>query len=145
MQTFDQYILLALNFFLQHFTTFLQVMTTFLQTTTTFLQVSYPTRFRSAFFTPPYKHPFWLYERSYHPPPTRPASNPPGPPPRSVKAVLRLSAAVWGLRYCCVGAAWGRHVGGVEAAWRRRGGGVEAACSGVGAAWRRRGGVVTAR
>ena len=54
--------------------------TTILQTTTTFLQVSYPTLFRSAFFTPPYKHPFGLYERSYHPPPTRPASIPHGPP-----------------------------------------------------------------
>ena len=48
-------------------------MTTFLQTTTKFLQVSYPTLFRSAFFTPPYKHPFGLYESSYHHPSTWPS------------------------------------------------------------------------
>ena len=60
-------------------------MTTFIHTTTTFLQVFYPTRFRSVFFTSPYKlcnkNPFGLYERSCHPPPTLPASNLPGPPP----------------------------------------------------------------
>ena len=53
----------------------------FFQIMTTFLQVPYPTRFRSAFFTPPYKHHFGLYEHSYHPPPIRPARTPNGPPP----------------------------------------------------------------
>ena len=70
-----------LNFFLQHFSTFLHVMTAFLQITTTFFEVSLSTLFRSAFFILPYKHPFWLYERAYHTPPTLPASTPPCPPP----------------------------------------------------------------
>ena len=62
-----------LNFSLQCFAIFLCVMTHFFQTTTTFLQRSYPTLikglFRSTFFSPLYKHYFWLYERSYHPRP----------------------------------------------------------------------------
>ena len=42
-------------------------MTTFLHTTTTFLQVSYPTPLLYSAI----KHPFGLYERSYHLPSTR--------------------------------------------------------------------------
>ena len=49
---------------------------------------------------------------------------------RRVEAALRLSAAVWRLRYCGVEAAWGRRGGCVEAAWR--------------AAWRRCGCCVAA-
>ena len=56
-------------------------MTTFLQSTTTFLQVSYPTWFRSAFFTLPYKHSFGLYERAYRPPRNRARPYPTRPPP----------------------------------------------------------------
>ena len=58
-------------FSLQLFATFLHFMTNSLEATSTFLQPSYPTMFRSAFFTQPYKHL----------PPLTPT--PPGPPASS--------------------------------------------------------------
>ena len=46
------------------------------------LNFSYPALFLSLFFTPPYKHPFSLYELSNHPPPHQASQHPTLPTPQ---------------------------------------------------------------
>ena len=142
-------------------------MTTFLQTTTTFLQVSYSTLFRSALFTPSYKHPCWLYERSYRPPshparlystwckvcqttsflhtPTNFLQKPPSflhTPTNFLQTPLFSPNS---LLFSKPPAAWGRHGGSVGAASTWRGGRSAPECSCVGAALRLRRGCVGRR